>query len=660
MNPKDLKAAKQELEQIKSLQDDITKNSARYNKEGKLGVKATQDLIKLKEKELALADAIESAEKSSKEARQQQVKDIKTRNDLAKKANKLAQDSKSLLLEGLGINARSTSLVDSANKARKKGNIEQSRGFSALEKLRQDSIDQLQDGTFITEEFDDKLKELKEEFGEFINPAVFDKFEDGFATAREDADGINEALNANLPFFDQIDNLKNKLKDFADIFLNPITLAGVALGFAVKKMTEFVLRAKELRQELGVTATDSTILSAQMASASLGMGALLGDGQKSRDAIKALAQTMGRIPSLSASTAREFGNITALSGASAENMATLLNLQTLVAGGSSEQAVEQLKSLEALAEQEGILKSQVFDDVAQSAKDQALFFGKSAIEIGKAAVQMRKLGIEAGALNKIAESLLDLESSISSEFELQALFGKTLNLNAARQAAFERDSAKLATEIKRQLGGQFDLSKANFAQVQALTNAFGLSQEELQKVIQGQDIFNDKAKEGGQVYEFIKGNATALGVIVGGLVGLLVAIGPGLLAGFGFVKTAAKNAAKSLAIVGGSTIAGAALGGKLGSMAGNRMENFEVTRKGVNDGQGVGINASLGDNMFLAADKRTQETLDLHTDKLVKVLRDEVGAAIRQQTETLRGKADQQIIATADTANRVQKAISEG
>jgi len=660
MDPKDLKALKQELEKIKSLQDDITKNSARYNKEGILGVKAHQELVKLKEKELSLADAIAIAEKDTKQAKAQEIKDIKTRNDLAKKANKLAKDSKSLLLQNLGVNARSTALIEAANTARKNGQVEQSRGFSALEKLRQDSIDQLQDGTFITEEFDDKLEELKEKFGEFLDQSDFDNFEKGFQSARENADGINESLNANLPFFDQIDNLKNKLKDFADIFLNPITLAGVALGFAVKKMTEFVLRAKELRQELGVTATDSTILSAQMASASLGMGALLGDGQKSRDAIKSLTQTMGRVPNLSFETARQFGNITALSGASAENMATLLNLQTLVAGGSSEQAVEQLKSLEALAEQEGILKSQVFDDVAMAAKDQALFFGKSAIEIGKAAVQMRKLGIEAGALNKIAESLLDLESSIGSEFELQALFGKNINLNKARQLAFDRDSAGLATEIKRQLGGQFDLSKANFAQVKALEQAFGFSAEELQKVIQGQDIFNDKAKEGGQVYEFIKGNATALGVIVGGLVGLLVAIGPGLLAGFGFVKTAAKNAAKSLAIVGGSTIAGAALGGKLGSMAGERMENFEVTRKGVNDGQGVGINASLGDNMFLAADKRTQETLDLHTDKLVKVLRDEVGAAIRQQTETLRGKADQQIIATADTANRVQKAISEG
>ena len=659
MDPKDLKALKQELEKIKSLQDDITKNSARYNKEGILGVKAHQELVKLKEKELSLADAIAIAEKDTKQAKAQEIKDIKTRNDLAKKANKLAKDSKSLLLQNLGVNARSTALIEAANTARKNGQVEQSRGFSALEKLRQDSIDQLQDGTFITEEFDDKLEELKEKFGEFLDQSDFDNFEKGFQSARENADGINESLNANLPFFDQIDNLKNKLKDFADIFLNPITLAGVALGFAVKKMTEFVLRAKELRQELGVTATDSTILSAQMASASLGMGALLGDGQKSRDAIKSLTQTMGRVPNLSFETARQFGNITALSGASAENMATLLNLQTLVAGGSSEQAVEQLKSLEALAEQEGILKSQVFDDVAMAAKDQALFFGKSAVEIGKAAVQMRKLGVEAGALNRVAESLLDLESSISSEFELQALFGKTLNLNAARQAAFERDSVKLATELKRQLGGQFDLSKANFAQVKALEQAFGFSAEELQKVIQGQDIFNDKAKEGGQVYEFIKGNATALGVIVGGLVGLLVAIGPGLLAGFGFVKTAAKNAAKSLAIVGGSTIAGAALGGKLGSMAGERMENFEVTRKGVNDGQGVGVNASLGDNMFLAADKRTQESFNLHTDTLVNSL-----GTINETLSRLEKKSNENfsslITTTSDTANKVQKAISEG
>ena len=125
----------------------------------------------------------------------------------------------------------------------------------------------------------------------------------------------------------------------------------------------------------------------------------------------------------------------------------------LLASQSKEKSVADLTSLEALAEQEGVLKSQVFDDVAQSAKDQALFFGKSAKEIGKAAVAMRKLGIEASALNSLAESLLDLESSISSEFELQQLFGKNINLNKAREAAFNRDASALSREIKMQLGG---------------------------------------------------------------------------------------------------------------------------------------------------------------------------------------------------------------
>ena len=120
---------------------------------------------------------------------------------------------------------------------------------------------------------------------------------------------------------------------------------------------------------------------------------------------------------------------------------------------------------------------------------------------------MRKLGIEAGALNRVAESLLDLESSISSEFELQALFGKTLNLNAARKAAFERDGVALAQELRRQLGGQFDLNKANFAQVQALTGAFGLSQEQIQKAVQGIDIFNSKAEMSTTMFDKIKASA---------------------------------------------------------------------------------------------------------------------------------------------------------
>ena len=66
---------------------------------------------------------------------------------------------------------------------------------------------------------------------------------------------------------------------------------------------------------------------------------------------------------------------------------------------------------------------------------------------------MRKLGIEASALTSAAEALLDLESSISKEFELQILFGKNINLNKARELAFLQEMAKdLNKEIKNLFG----------------------------------------------------------------------------------------------------------------------------------------------------------------------------------------------------------------
>ena len=345
-----------------------------------------------------------------------------------------------------------------------------------------------------------------------------------------------------------------------------------------------------------------------------------GDTEKAGAAIQSLAENLGRVPQLSAASAAEFGAIASLSGATAESLGTIVELNALALGQSLDKSVSDLASLEALAEQEGVLKSQVFDDVAQSAKDQALFFGKSAVEIGKAAVEMRKLGIEAGALNRLAESLLDLESSISSEFELQLLFGKNINLNKAREAAFNRDSAALAREIKMQLGGQFDLTTANAAQVKALTDGFGLSQEELQKVIQGQDIFNSKTDEGNESLLKKFGLFVAVGTALGAILGSII-VGIKGLKGAGDMALGAK--------VGAGIGAGAGVAGKIA------MEKFEdahavmsVDRKAVGS-QSVGASFSVGDNSINVT-KDVQSQLDLKVDKLVNVIREELVAEVKK------------------------------
>ena len=72
MTPKELKESKKLLEDIKSLQDDITKNTARYNKEGKLGVQAQRELNNLKATEAALNIKIKKGQAES-EATQKKI-----------------------------------------------------------------------------------------------------------------------------------------------------------------------------------------------------------------------------------------------------------------------------------------------------------------------------------------------------------------------------------------------------------------------------------------------------------------------------------------------------------------------------------------------------------------------------------------------------------
>ena len=532
---------------------------------------------------------------------------------LAKKSNKIAKSKKGIILNNFGLEAKNQKFIDAAKKA---STDKEKNAYLELEKLRLDSLEELGEGSFDLDIFKDKLAEID------LPDELKTDFEDKFSAAADDADAIKNAMDIDLPFLDKLKDLQNTADTVVSILGN-VKLLGLALaGVILKAVTDFAMQAKSIRQDLGVSAMDAVGLSASMTAASKAAFLVGGDTEKAARSVQALAESTGRTVPLSTAASIQFGKIASLSGASAESLATIVELNALALGSSKEKSVADLTSLEALAEQEGVLKSQVFDDVAQSARDQALFFGKSAKEIGKAAVAMRKLGIEASALNSLAESLLDLESSISSEFELQQLFGKNINLNKAREAAFNRDAAGLAREIRMQLGGQFDLNKANFAQVQALTQAFGLSQEQLQKIIQGQDIFNSKAEEGNKSVLKQLGTFVGIATAVGGAVGFIL----GALTPFTFGVSAA--ALKTGAI---GALKGTAIGAGVGASAFGAMKMFEdaqITRKPVGSME-PNANFALGDASFINVSKETQQALDLKTASLENNQ--------RQTTEAIKG-----------------------
>ena len=119
-----------------------------------------------------------------------------------------------------------------------------------------------------------------------------------------------------------------------------------------------------------------------MKQASIGIKLVGGDTTKAEEAIKAFAETTGRVNQLSGKTATVWNDSKYYRKEKVpESMGTLLEFTLMANNGSQEKALADIKSVEAIAKQENLLGSQVFDDVASSAKESALFFGKSVKEI---------------------------------------------------------------------------------------------------------------------------------------------------------------------------------------------------------------------------------------------------------------------------------------
>ena len=129
----------------------------------------------------------------------------------------------------------------------------------------------------------------------------------------------------------------------------------------------------------------------------------------------------------------------------------------------------------------------VMEAIGKSTASTRLTLAKFPDGIAGAITKAKSLGFELDDLNKIADSLLNFEESISSEFEAELLTNKDLNLERARAFALQGNSVELAKELSRQLGTSAEFGNMNVIQQNSLAKAFGLSRDELAKTLETQD-----------------------------------------------------------------------------------------------------------------------------------------------------------------------------
>ena len=142
---------------------------------------------------------------------------------------------------------------------------------------------------------------------------------------------------------------------------------------------------------------------------------------------------------------------------------------------------EILGSAKAYASQNKLIvnEKEILKEVNKASASLKLSLGGSTAALAESVVKAKQFGLNLEQAENIAQSLLNFESSISSELEAELLTGKDLNFEKARLLALNGKTADAAAEIAKQLGTSADFGKMNVIQQEALAKAAGMTRDQL-------------------------------------------------------------------------------------------------------------------------------------------------------------------------------------
>jgi len=268
----------------------------------------------------------------------------------------------------------------------------------------------------------------------------------------------------------------------AALVANPLLALATAAIALVKLMWEAYTAARDMRTELGgsLEAAAKTAVKLKAVEASLFFAGYSSENVKEN--FDAIRKNLGGIEAASYGFLVNFSKTAQITGASAENLATILSIQESVSDASRETLLAQMEANALMIEMRGIAPEAIFNDLAENADFFAASMKAGTNNVRDTAIEARKLGLNLGTVAKISESLLDFETSIEKQMEASMLLGRQINLDKARQLSFMDDHKGMIREILKQVGGEAEFAKMKGFQRKAVADAVGVSVSELSRM----------------------------------------------------------------------------------------------------------------------------------------------------------------------------------
>lgn len=282
--------------------------------------------------------------------------------------------------------------------------------------------------------------------------------------------------------------------------------SGLVLGaltkiftLTIESVVQFDKKAYDIAKNLGITVGEAKKLQAafqEVAISSKNIGLISSDVAKTYGE---MSDALGFMAPQNKAFLESTTLIQKRLGLSAESMDALATQSAL----SGKSFMDVYKTVQATRLEEGarnrlsLSAKQIIDGIAKTSKAVLINFKGSDAALGAAVIRAAKLGTTLDVVNKQGESLIDFESSISSEFEAQLLTGRDLNLTRARELALMGKTSELMEELNKQNVNLAQYENMNVIQRQAFAKAIGLSTDELSKQLIEQDKANKLGAEQG-------------------------------------------------------------------------------------------------------------------------------------------------------------------
>ena len=278
------------------------------------------------------------------------------------------------------------------------------------------------------------------------------------------------------------------------LMVNPFVLIAAAAAGLFMMMGKLEKQAQEFSASTGLDVAQSKQLVKEVEARGAMAGNVLAKNEDILKVQEEMIKRMGTAGKLSVEMATSVAETAKMFGYSADQAAGVQeSFETL--GATSEEAAKMQEELGLEAFKSGVNVGAVMKDIAENSEDAMRYIAGGAEEMAKAALEGAKMGMNLKQMTKVADGLLDIEKSLTAQFEFQALSGKEINLDKARELALEGDIAGASKAVLEQVKKVGDFNKMSRFEKEKLAEAAGMEVGELAKTIALQDKLGDLSDE---------------------------------------------------------------------------------------------------------------------------------------------------------------------